>query len=207
MNRRRVMTFFGLGTIGVALAGCGTAGPPPTTYVLGTPVPAANTAEPLSGRPVIQVQRVLMPDYLDVSDLLIRQSAHVMQPSRTGKWGERLSVGFRRALADDLGRDLSGFTVTTQQLTDRPSRQVLVDVDAFEPRPDGQVILSARWRLTDGNGAQQLAGQNVSLAEQAATSGDGAVVAAMSHVIERLAQQIATSVQRTGAHAGGSRNR
>jgi uncharacterized lipoprotein YmbA len=202
-----MMTFFGLGTISVALAGCGTAGPPPTTYVLGSPAPAGNTAEPLSGRPVIQVQRVLMPDYLDVSDLLIRQSANVMQPSRTGKWGERLSVGFRRALADDLGRDLPGFTVTTQQLTDRPSLQVLVDVDAFEPRSDGQVILSARWRLTDGNGARQLAGQNVSLTEQATTGGDAAIVAAMSHVIERLAQQIAASVQRTSPHAAGPRNR
>jgi uncharacterized lipoprotein YmbA len=207
MNRRRVLSLVAFGAMGLALSGCGAAGPPPTTYVLGTPAPAANTAEPLSGRPVIQVQRVLMPDYLDVSDLLIRRSANVMQPSQTGKWGERLSVGFRRALADDLGRDLSGFTVTSQQLTDRPSGQVLVDVDAFEPRPDGQVILSARWRLTDGNGARQLAGQNVSLTEQATTAGDAAVVAAMSHVIERLAQQVAASVQRNVPHAAGSRNR
>ncbi len=131
-----------LGAVGLALSAC--AGRPPVTYVLGAPGPEAETAEPLIGRPVIEVQRVLMPDYLDVTDILIRRPGNAMDPSATGRWGERLSAGFRRALADDLARALSGFAVTTQQPADAPFRQVLTEVETFEPRPDGRVVLSAR---------------------------------------------------------------
>jgi hypothetical protein len=196
-----------LGTVGLALSACGRAGPPPVTYVLGTPSPAAETAEPLIGRPVIEVQRVLMPDYLDSTDIQIRRPGNVMAPSATGRWGERLSTGFRRALADDLAHHLSGFTVTTQQPTDTPFRKLLVDVEAFEPRPDGQIVLSARWRVTDGSGNRQLAGESVSLTEQAADSSDAAIVAAMSRAIERLAVRIATSIQRAAPKAAATNKR
>jgi uncharacterized lipoprotein YmbA len=197
---RRLML---LGAVGLALSAC--AGRPPVLYVLGTPSPAAESAQPLTGRPVIEVQRVLMPDYLDVTDILIRRPGNVMDPSATGRWGERLSVGFRRALADDLARDLPGFTVTTQRLTDPSFRQVLTEVETFEARPDGQVVLSARWRLTDSNGDRQLAGEHVSLTEQAASTGDAAIVAAMSRAIERLAQVIVTAVDRTGSRGKSAR--
>src|SRR3546814_6599396 len=83
------------GAAALALAACGTAGPPPVTYVLGESAIAEHGAEPLAGRPVVEVKPVLVPDYLDVSDILIRGAEHVVVPSLTGRWGERLSVGVK----------------------------------------------------------------------------------------------------------------
>jgi hypothetical protein len=125
------------------LAGC-RGGPPPATYVLGTPAPETAGAERLAGRPVIEVKPVLVPDYLDVTDILVRQGTNKLVSSQTGRWGERLSVGITRALAAGLRHRLPGYIVTTAPPVERPSRQVLVEVESFEPRADGSVVLAAR---------------------------------------------------------------
>jgi uncharacterized lipoprotein YmbA len=44
-------------------------------------------------RPVMQLQRVLIPDYLDTTDILLRVGAHEIHESAAGRFGERLSLG------------------------------------------------------------------------------------------------------------------
>ncbi len=188
--------------LGLALAGCGTAGPPPVTYVLGAPIAAAEGVQPLAGRPVIEVKPVLVPDYLDISDIMVRQAGNVVTASSTGRWGERLSVGVTRALADGLAARLPGFVVTTTTPEAQPARQILVEVETFEPRTDGTVALVAQWRALDGGGRSTLAGQRVSLAEPLADSDDAAVVAAMTRAIESLAGTMAAGLTRTTAGRG-----
>ncbi|HVY16191.1 MAG TPA: ABC-type transport auxiliary lipoprotein family protein, partial [Rhodopila sp.] len=106
---RRRTAFAVLATLLVSAC---SSGPAPAIYVLGGGGPVTDVAEPLAGRPVILVQRVLMPDYLDVTDIQVRQAGNVMHASSTGRWGERLSSAVRGALANDLGRALPGFVVT-----------------------------------------------------------------------------------------------
>src|SRR3974390_3262476 len=98
--------------LGSALTGCGSAGPPPVIYVLGAPPLAAVSSELLVGRPVVELKHVTVPDYLDVSDIMVRQSANALTSSQTGRWGERLSVGITRALPANLSGRLPGFVVT-----------------------------------------------------------------------------------------------
>ena len=186
-----------MGIAGLALAGCGPSGPPPVTYVLGTPAPATASAEPLIGRPVVEVKPVLVPDYLDVSDLLVRQSENAMVPSQTGRWGERLSVGMTRALALELAGRLPGFVVSTNVSAERPVRQVVADVETFQPRSNRSVVLVVRWRVLDGAGRNTLAGERVSLTEQVGGSGDAAAAAAMTRAITDLAQRIAAGIRGT----------
>jgi len=182
--------------IGLVLAGCSSAGPPPATYVLGSSPPAIASTEPLTGRPVIELKRVLVPDYLDVSDIMVRQSANLVAPSPAGRWGERLSVGITRALALDLSRRLPGFVVATTSPGDSSKFQVLVDVEDFGPRADGTVVLLARWRLVDAAGRRTLAGQQVSLTDRAGVTDDAAIAAAMTREVDDLASGVAAGVRR-----------
>ena len=194
----RACRFVAAGTalaISLGVAACGTGGPPPTIYVLGTPAPAIASTEPLTGRPVIEVKRVLVPDYLDVSDIMIRRSANVLAPSPRGRWGERLSVGVTRALAFDLARQLPDLVVTTTPVG-TPALQVLVEIEDFTPRPDGTVVLLARWRVLDDTTQRTLAGECVSLTDQAAGSGDAAIAAAMTRELDKLAGHVAAGVTR-----------
>lgn len=206
--------FARLGTaIGITLilAGCSAGGPPPVTYVLGPPAPESASVQRLTGRPVIELKRVLVPDYLDVSDMMVRRSESVLAPSPTGHWGERLSVGVTRVLAYDLSLRLPDFVVTTNPIG-TTAAQVLVEVEDFAPRADGTVVLLARWRVLNGAGNETLAGEQISLTDKAAGSGDSAIAAAMTREINDLAAQVAAGVRqampgprRTG-HDGGRRS-
>jgi uncharacterized lipoprotein YmbA len=201
---RALTTFL---VLGLALTGCGLSGAPPVTYVLGRAAGGGGGFEPLVGRAVIEVKRVLVPDYLDVSDIMIRRSEHVVAASPTGRWGDRLSVGVTRALTADLARRLPAFVVTATPPVERPAWQVLVEVEAFEPRADATVILVARWRLVDGAGRDLLAGERVSLMVPVGGGDDAAMVAAMARAVDALAERIATGVRPDGPMSGGTQRR
>ncbi|MFZ6765085.1 PqiC family protein [Pseudoroseomonas sp. WGS1072] len=179
----------------LALEGCGSSGPPPTVYVLGGSDPEVPGVEPLTGRAVVEVKPVLVPDYLDVTDLLVRRAGNVVAPSQTGRWGERLSVGATRALAGTLAQRLPGVVIVTAPPAERPARQVLVDLEVFEAQEETDVILIGRWRLLDGAGRETLAGERVSLKEPVAGASDTKIVAAMSRALALFAQRVAIGVK------------
>jgi len=176
------------------LVGCSGAGPPPTEYVLGTMAPATATTVPQTGLPVVELRRVQLPDYLDTTDILERRDNQLV-PSSTGRWGERLSVGMSRTLTAALAARLPRMVVTATPPVERPARQLLVDVAAFESRAGHEVVLVARWSIADGASRRILVSQQTSLVESIAGTGDSAVVAAMSHAVEELADQLAAGLK------------
>ncbi|MBV9247719.1 MAG: membrane integrity-associated transporter subunit PqiC [Acetobacteraceae bacterium] len=101
-----------------------------------------------------------------------------------------------RALTQGLVRRLPGFIVTNES-AGRPARQVLAEIETFEPRANGSVVLVAQWRVLDGSGRERLSGERVSLVEPIASSGDAATAAAMTAAIEDFADRVAAGVQRT----------
>ena len=190
-----------LGALG--LCSCGPAAPPQTTYVLGTPAPPVERTEPVSGRPTIEVRKVLMPDYLDGSDILVRGAGNVLRPSPTGRWGERLSVGTTRALADGLRKRLPDFVVTTSAPAAPVSCELLIDVDSFEQYVDQPVLLIAEWRVLGPASRKALAAERTSITQAVKGSGDAALVAAMSGALEDLADRIAPELQSLGPACSG----
>ena len=137
-----------------------------------------------------------LPDYLDTRDLLVRKGSRLI-PSTTGQWAERLSVGMTRALALSLGNQLPNVALFTTDPVQRPARQVLVDVTSFEARAEQEVVLAARWTLTDGPGRNSLVSQDAVLVEPTGSTTDDAVVSAMNRAVEALASQIAGSIKRS----------
>ena len=205
LNARRRATG-ALAALGLVLTACGSGDPPAVTYVLGPPPSMHASVEPLIGRPAVEVKPVLLPDYLDVSDLMVRRSDNVVAPSSTGRWGERLSVGVTRALTLDLQQRLPSADVTSIAPLHRAALQVLVEVEAFEPRAEGAVVLMARWQVVDAASGGLLAGERVSLTEQSMGNSDAAMAAGMSRAVDEFATPVAAAVraalQRRGAAVG-----
>jgi uncharacterized lipoprotein YmbA len=143
---------------------------------------------------VIEVPPVRVPDYLDTTDLLVREGNQLV-PSKTGRWAERLSVGVTRDLAASLAARLPNVSVTTAAPVEPPLRQVLVDVTNFETSANREIVLVARWTITDGAGRATLVSERTALVEPLASMNDSVVVAAMSHQVEELADRIAAAVQ------------
>ena len=189
-HRLRAVRLVPLGTAGIALAVCGLAGPSPDLYVLGALSAATTVTTAHAGLPVVEVKRVGMPDYLDTTDILIRSGDQVV-PSRTGRWSERLSVGVTRAFATALAARLPRMMVTTTSRAEPPAFQVVVDIETFDARTDGQIVLVADWSVTEGTARAKLYSERASLVEAMAGTGDSAVAAAMTTAVEDLAGHVA----------------
>ena len=184
--------------IGLVLAACGSTGPPLKTYVLGAPQIADGAADPLLGRPVIEVKRALMPDYLDGTEILVRGPGNLVEASRTGRWRERLSVGATRAIANGLSRRLPDTVVATSTPPEPAACELLLDVEAFEANASQRVSFVGQWRLLAGS-ANTVAGERVSLNEPIIGAGDEAIVAAMNRAIDDLADRMAATIRELGS--------
>ena len=87
--------------LGVALCGC--AGPPKQEYVLGAATAPKAASVVQTALPVVQIERVLLPDYLDTRDILTRRDGRVV-PSEFRSLG-RATFGGRDAGACNVPRD------------------------------------------------------------------------------------------------------
>jgi len=178
------------------LASCAS-GPPPRIYLLAAPA-QASSPQAANAAPV-QLQTVLLPDYLDTTDILSRAGPHELAASRTANWGERLSQGITHALQAGLESRLPAGSLTLNPPASASAAQVLVTVDAFDAWPDGHCVLAAHWtilRSTTDAGGQT--GQASFTSPLATNADDAARVAAMAGVVDQLSARIALALQRPG---------
>jgi uncharacterized protein len=148
-------------------------------------------------RPVMQIQRVLIPDYLDTTDILLRVGAHEIHESASGRFGERLSLGVTHALRSDLASRLPLYTIALAQSAGGAARQILVNVDAFEVWPTGRCVLVADWTILDADRRALLSAGRGTFTTAAAgvNPGDGAIVTAMADAVRQLADRIASTAE------------
>lgn len=166
----------------VGLSAC--ASVPPVQHVLLSP-PQSERATTKASQ--WDVRRVQMPEYLDNYDIQLRTDEYVLTRLPDAKWAERLPVAMTRLLQQTIDEKL-----VTQR--DRPY-QVDVSVDMFEPQTSGNVVLSARWKVTDTQSETVVARDNT-LIQQSLTGPerDPAIVGrAMSEAVRQLAFQIVSA--------------
>jgi uncharacterized protein len=180
------------------VAGCVSQGPRRHVYALEAALDTPTTAEAAAGGPELQLERVLVPDYLDTTDLLLRVGTHEIRESSTGRFGERLSLGITYALRSDLAAQLPTNTVALAQPAEKFARQVLVNVEAFDVWPSGRCVLVANWTILDRDRRAVLTtgrGTFVAASRSGDISSDAAIVSVMADAVGQLAQRIASAVR------------
>jgi uncharacterized protein len=187
------MTRLSIALLGLTcvLASCASE-PARRLYILGSPFDSTDTA---ANAPVVRLRRVLLPDYLDSTDIVWRAGRHQLQTSPTGRWGERLSLGITQALAADLMVKLPQDRVVWNDPGQKSAREILVDVEGFDVWPDGHCVLSATWALTDATNGAVLSGARGTFTAAPArneSQSDLRVVAGMVYVLGKLADSIAS---------------
>jgi len=164
----------------------------PTTTTLS---PAGDSSPP---KPLLEVRRVLVPDYLDNADILMRLGSDEVKASSSGRWGERLSLGLTHAIGADLAARLPQYSIV-QDGSSNPQRQLRITITALDLWQNGRCVLSANWSLVDQDSRVPVtsgSGMFDSPSAGDATSiTDSRLVEAVARAIEKLADSIVPYAQ------------
>lgn len=146
----------------------------------------------------LQLARVLVPDYLDTTQIMVRAGPHELHSSRTGRWAERLSLGITHGLLIDLARELTPDAVTLSQPAESSAPLLEVEVESLDVLADGHCVLLASWTLSSADRRKVLTDGHSDLTTTAIPVkhfDDVAVVNGMAEAIARLARDIAFAVR------------
>ena len=147
-------------------------------------------------RRLVVLRSVILVDYLDTTDILVRTSEHEVKALAGAQWAERLSKGITHALRAKLEVQRPGDIITSDSPTDDPAVQILVNINGLDTWPDGRCVLVASWTiLTDSKQPAPAMHQEIFLTEARgpASVSDAGVVAAIAATVDKLGTAIALS--------------
>jgi uncharacterized lipoprotein YmbA len=182
-------------------------GPPRRIYLLTPPVnptaPITNTpssaGDPMPPKQRLEVRRILVPDYLDSTDILMRSGSDEVKVSATGRWGERLSLGLTHAVAADLAARMPQDSIVLDA-SSNPQRQLRITITALDLWQNGRCVLAANWSIVDQDSSIPVNSgsgtfDNLS-ASGATTVTDASLVEAVTRTLGNLTDRIAPDVLR-----------
>ncbi|MCX8048332.1 MAG: PqiC family protein [Methylohalobius sp.] len=172
-------------------AGCAFIGqsPSPQFYILpylSVPAPAAPVLETIGLAPI------RLPRYLDRPQIVTVNKGGQVQLSELHRWAEPLEAGFSRALAESLTARLPGkaFAPLPSALT--VTRILEIQVEDFRVEP-ARCVLTVTWYLR--RSTQTLNSQRQTVDVPVPGEDHTAFVAAMSHAVDALAEDIARQLK------------
>jgi uncharacterized protein len=181
---RRVVT-----VIACALLATSCASPPLSLYTL-KPADAPVAPLPFSGRtPVIEIRRVVIPDYLDTQDILVR-NGNILQRSSHGRWASRLSIEVTRYLTGLLAARRPNALITDQLPVATPNDRIFITISNLDVTSAGVATLEADWTIESQNAAQPIRRQRVRITANGPVNTDQDVVILTQVVLTRLADAI-----------------
>lgn len=186
---RRRLAICGLAAAAL-LSACGHS-PPTNYYVLKAEPPASGRAGPGAAAAPVCVAAVHLPSLLDRLGMVRSAGGGKVDISDQDRWAAPLDDMTRRVLAEDLAARLGGGEVVFPR-SPKPKgcRDLVVDVQEFQPAGSGRTILTARWSLIPDGGTHPSIEEPVQLADSGGADA-ASEVAAMSRLLGRLADRIA----------------
>ena len=179
--------------------------PPRRIYLLTPPIvaTAATTTRPAPDGEAIaptqrlELRRLLVPDYLDTTDMLMRSGSDEVKASATGRWGERLSVGLTRALDADLAVRLPRYSIV-EDASSNPQRRLRITITALDLWPNGHCVLAANWSIADQDSSIPVTTGSTTIDSSsvvaAMTATDAIVVEGLVRTLGKLADSIVLDV-------------
>lgn len=188
----RALLLTGL-TAGMAFGLAGCAAPPLRLYTLGMPSDesARPTNQPsLSSRAAtVAVSTVVIPDYLDSQDMVVRRGEEIVRSPRS-RWATRLSIGITDLMANEMASFHPSMLITDQPLADAAMLRVQVDISRFDVDMNGQATLDAHWAILPADPNKPLIRNRVHLTMTGPVTTDADVAALMRKMVILLADKV-----------------
>ncbi len=173
------------------LLGCGSGYP--TFYTLSSEGPS-----PVGGGMGIGVGPVILAEYVDRSNLVVKTSENKLEVAENHRWAGDLDHSIARVLSINLGRKLKTGNVRTYPWS-RDSEvdyQVAMDIREFIAGNDGYAHLEASWRIY-ALPSRRMVESNTFVGKEPISTGDfEAMVAAQSRLMGKLSDDIAKGIQK-----------
>lgn len=141
------------------------------------------------------------PEYLNRPQIVTRRNPNELYISEVRRWAERLSENFAQTLSENLSRALGIDNVFVYPWPPQidVNWQVLLDLNRFEGKIGDKVNLIARWVVVDGkeDRVRMIRKSRITVpVEKGGNNPYGALVAAKSHALAILGEEIAREIQR-----------
>ncbi len=165
------------------------ASPPLSLYTL-TPTDVSAATVPLGHpRAVIEIRRVVVPDYLDTQDILVR-NGNTLQRSSHGRWASRLSIEVTRYLTGLLAARRPNALITDQPPVATPNDRIFITISNLDVTSAGLATLQANWTIVPHNPARPIRAQRAMFTVNGPVNTDQDVVVLTQAVLTRLANAI-----------------
>lgn len=146
---RRIFVALALASMTVLASAC--ASPPLKLYTL-EPSGLAPQPAPTSTRmKVVEVRRVIVPDFLDTQDITVRHG-NTLARSSEGRWASRLSLAATYYLTGQLARRRPAVLVTEQPQVEPPDYRLFITISTLDVTNDGTGTLEADWLVVPRTG-------------------------------------------------------
>jgi uncharacterized lipoprotein YmbA len=180
-SRRQLVAGFGLSAL---LGACSISRPPRVFLLAPRPV-----AAPLGSAGRISIASVGIAKYLDQPQIVRHDGRYEIALADLERWGENMADMVARVLAEDLASRLSGSQVFVGDGAATVSADARLElyVQRFDAGLDRSVVLVARWAIRRGDVARL---GSESIAETAASTAAGDIVATMSDALATLADRL-----------------
>lgn len=173
------------------LAGCRSS-PPKHFYVL-DPVPAQQRSTTAAAR-AVQVAAVNIPAALDRQEMVREATSGSLQISDINRWGAPLADMTQNVLTRDLTERLPQGAVLPPRTNAPPGTfEITVDLLQFGRDATGKAVLDGGWALYPLGSDTPVMSRQVKLSEEVGSADYAAQVQAMSRLLGRLADDIASS--------------
>lgn len=192
MIKRQLCQQTTVAALGLLLLGCSSA---VTINYFQLPQPAISNASLAIDAPVLVVEPVMVASYLNTNALILQTSAVQLVKTQQQQWAEALDQQLSRILLRTLAAELPDYRVTERAVPG--AQRLLVQVEQFHGTEQGTVLLSGRFSLMPGQGAEGNSGQTGIIQQQfqlqmpQADDGYPALVAALSELWQRQGKDIA----------------
>ena len=178
-----------------ALLATACASPPLSLYTLEPPEPRSGGAPLGRHAAAIEVRRVILPDYLDSQDILVRDGSRLDRSPR-GRWASRLSVTITHYLTGLMAAHRPDALVTDQPQVRTPDARIFITVSTFDVTRSGTATLEADWTIVPRNPVELERLQRARFTVNGPVATDQDVVALAQTLLVRLADAIETSLPR-----------
>lgn len=171
----------------LAVAAC--AAQPLRLYTLNDPAAMGPSGMLRPGAPVIEVDRLILPDYLDTVDILVRRG-NVLERSDGARWASRLSILATNLLSARLATRVPDALVTDHWRGTAPDYRIMVQVTGLDVTSGGVASLDAYWQILPRDHRLQAVRNRTQIRVTGPVATDQEVVDLETELFERLAAAI-----------------